>query len=166
MKISPSIFGWQPPKFVSGTDEVLLDYWVTMRDEPEDQGLRHQSVINHYRTWIDRGEHWAFEGSVNLFKYNDPLAKWTEINSKRGDLVTLWRRRDKDAFKDTAGNIVPFKFRIIIPIWIEAKGFPDRLILKFESQQPVDIDKQTIATLITESGTEIITETGTQNIRL
>lgn len=161
MSVNQSIFGIEAPKFDSSGTEVLLDYAVVLRDEPEHEEILFQSVLNNHRTWYDKGDHYTFEVMINLFKYADPLAKFNEIYTHLNSLVTLWRRRDRDAFKDSSGDVVYFELTEITPVWIDSYIKPDQLILLFESTDYVDISKSSIATLVDDLGISLIDDLGT-----
>lgn len=142
--INESIFGIEAPKFMDGSTEVLLDYAVVLRDEPEYGRQVLQSVIDGHRARKNQHYHWAFEVMINLLKYDEPKDKFDEIHLHKNALVTLWRTRDHDSFKNSSGTVVKFKFYEIIPTWIDSPIYPDRLILKFSSQDPIDISKNTV----------------------
>jgi hypothetical protein len=146
MMMQDSIFGINPPKFKRGTTTVMINYWVTTKDEPESFVIRHQSDINKHReydyfTSSAIEDHWVFEGIINLGKYTYPASKYNEINAHKRQLVQLWRHADGDYFKNTAGSTVYFLLKEIIPFCFDKPGFPDRLLLKFESQDFVDVSK-------------------------
>lgn len=154
--VNQSIFGIEAPKFDNNGTEVLLDYAVVLKDEPEFEGTMHQSIYTGHRWWIDKGEHWRFDVMIHLFKYTDPQTKFDSIIACKNALVTLWPRRDRDPFKDSTGTVVKFKLLEVNKAWIDSAIYPDKLILKFESQDYIDISKQTYATLIDDLGTSLM----------
>ncbi len=147
MTINPSIFGVLAPKIAYGSNNILYDYVTVIRDEPEWDGAIRESAINSTRNLISNGDHWAFDVMINLFKYADPLTKFTQINAARYQEVTLWRRRDRDPFKDSSGTIVKFFITEIIPVYLDRWDKPDQLIIKHISKKYVDISKSTLSTL-------------------
>lgn len=145
--LQDSVFGKLAPKFFRSSTTVLLDYWMTTKDEPETIMITHESDINKHReydyfTTAPTQDHWLFEGIVNLGKYTDPASKFNEIFAHKRQLVQLWRRRDGDYFKNSSDAMVLFLLKEIIPFRFDKPGFSDRLLLKFESQDFVDISKQ------------------------
>lgn len=146
--VHPSIFGVLAPKISYGSNNILYDYVNILRDEPEWYGTIRESAINSTRNMLSNGDHWAFDIIMNLFKYADPLAKFTQVNGARFQEVTLWRRRDRDAFKDSSGTIVKFFVTEIIPVYLDTPEYPDRLIIKHVSKKYVDISQSTVATVV------------------
>lgn len=144
--LKDSIWGINPPKFKRGSTTVMINYWITTKDEPESMMITHESDINKHReydyfTVNPIEDHWLFEGIINLGKYTYPASKYNEINAHKRQLVQLWRHADGDYFKNTNGDTILFLLKDIIPFRFEKPGFPDRLLLKFESQDFVDISK-------------------------
>lgn len=160
MNVNQSIFGIEAPKFAVNNTDILLDYAVVLTDAADHDEIIHQSIITNHRSWINKGCHWQFKVMINLFKYPDPLSKFNQIYNCLNVLGTLWRRRDRDCFKDSSGSIVLFELTEIIPTWIDSADKPDRLILLFESTDYVDISKSTVATLIDDLGTELMDDLG------
>lgn len=163
------MFGILPPKFKRGTTSVVINYWVTTRDEPESMFITHESDINKHReydffTTSKIQDHWLFEGIINIGKYSYPYSKYNEINAHKRELVQLWRHADGDYFKNTNGDIVYFFLKELIPFHFDKPGFPDRLLLKFESQDFVDVSKALPSGIIPQPEEIVVDETIVVNI--
>jgi hypothetical protein len=161
------IFGISAPKFVySGTD-ILLDYVTYEKSEPDYRYIELEEEIgtvgNRYS--FRRGSHWDVELKMYLYQYEETAeAKYLEIMACEGLTGTFYLHRDKDPFKDSAGVVVPFLLREIIPSHFDSLDWHDLLTLKFESTRFVDRTKSTIATIVNADGfTPIINPDG-QNI--
>jgi hypothetical protein len=144
MSLPNSIFGVDHPSFVKDAATVDLEHFEVTKDEPEDFSKKHQSVLTGKRTYVDKGEHWIFEGILNLWKYADPLTKYNEIWAYRKAVVDkLYRRSDNEAIKDVDDNFVTFKLTQIVPLNLDGPEMADRLFLSFESVDFIDISKST-----------------------
>jgi hypothetical protein len=145
MSLPNSIFGIDHPSFVKDAATVDLEHFEVTRDEPEDFSKKHQSVLTGKRTYVDKGEHWIFEGILNLFKYEaNALTKYNEIWGYRKAIIDkLYRRSDNEAIKDVDNNFVSFKLVHIVPMHVDGPEMADRLLLRFESVDFVDISKST-----------------------
>lgn len=138
--MNKSIFGEQAPKFVYNLGslnqtEVLLDYWLPLRDEPEEREIVNESSLESVRTIIDRGDFWTYEGRINLFKYESITAirsKFEEIYQFNKKAVTLWKHRDGQPFKDKNGNNVLFYMKVI-PKNLQTLDYKDILMVSFRS---------------------------------
>lgn len=140
-----SIFGNGAPKFVANfglTDEatVLLDYWVTDKNEMQSKETIIESELTAERVILPRGEYLNFSGTINLFKYGTMPAirsKFEEIYQYNKTEVVLFAHRDGVAFKDSDGNEVLF-FLNITPKYLASTDFRDLLIIEFRSLTAVD----------------------------
>lgn len=144
MNPAQSIFGIEAPKFVYSAQTVLLDYASVIKDEPQFDRITKESIITGHRARVNQHYHWSFEVMINLFKYTDPKVKFDEIYAHKNNLVTLYRRHDNDCFRNDDDEVVLFKLSEIIPTWIDSPIFPDQLLLKFVSADPVNISKCTV----------------------
>lgn len=134
MAVKESIFGIEAPKFVDAeSNEVLLDYFVILKDEPDFGTIKHQSIINRHREWVDRGDHWIFEGLIHLFKYENPEQKYLELHSYYKQNVILYKRRDSLPYSNSDGDAAYFRIDKLEPINLKASGLPDVLLLSFVS---------------------------------
>lgn len=152
-----SIFGVSAPKYVydpSGTPvTVLLDHLTVEEEWADDQDLEQTSVINGFRSWIQKGDYSSFNFVINLFKYDDPRAKYEEIKVHNRKLVTLYPHRDNSSLSIICRlHIKPF--RLDASQW----GMFDKLLLSFKSQGYVDLSNG--ATPIIDSGDIIMTGGG------
>ncbi|MBS4034407.1 MAG: hypothetical protein KGZ85_08090 [Ignavibacterium sp.] len=139
MAAKDSIFGIQAPKFVDDeSNEVLLNYFVVLKDEKDFGTIEHQSIINRHREWVDKGDHWIFEGLIHLFKYDDPEAKYLELQNYYKQNVRLYKRRDGSFYLNN--NLDPVYFRLdkLEPIVLTSKNAPDGLLISFVSIEPVN----------------------------
>ena len=139
--VTESIFGSLSPKFVydlGGANEatVFIHYWVPTKDEPETRKeIIHDSELEADRNIIPLGDYWAFEGYINLLKYPDLASrrsKFEEIYAYNKKVVTLWKHRDGQPFKDSAGNNVLFYLNAT-PKNFGTLDYRDVLILQFRS---------------------------------
>lgn len=155
MMPSASAFGKLSPKFEESGTEVELNHIIVLQNEPEDLDIEQMSVVNYYRDWVSRGEHWIFSLRMNLFAYPDPRAKFNEIMAYQRTVIDrLWMHRDRDCFKDTLGNDAAFRLTIR-PSWLESPNYYDILFLTFRSQKVIDISKSVIATPVSDLDVEV-----------
>lgn len=143
MNLNESIFGIEAPKFIDAeSNEILLDYFVVLKDEKDLGTIIHPSIINRHREWIDKGDHWIFEGLIHLFKYDDPEEKYLELKNYYKQNVILYKRRDGFPFFNAEEEDAYFRIDKLEPIFLNASGFPDVLFISFlsvETAFPVTI---------------------------
>lgn len=143
--MSTSIFGNSAPKFIAdfgGTGEatVLLNCWLTNKDEPVVKELIIESELTAERSIISRGEYWLFSGTVNLFKYGslaEIRAKFEEIYAWNKTNVVLYKHRDGEPYKDSGGSEVLF-YMTVMPKNLMTLDFKDLLVIEFRSLSGVD----------------------------
>jgi len=159
-----SIFGDNEPKIVTLSDVTInLDKTLIVKDEPDYRRIRQEDVVSSAGIIYNntRGMHWLFWVTIHLFKYStDHGDKFDALYDTLNKNVTLHRHRDKDSFKDSNGNVVPFYFAEIVPFYFDSPNYRDVLLLKFESTAFVDLQSTTFTTLIAEDETPITTEDG------
>lgn len=156
------IFGTAAPKFVfdnggSGEATILLDYARITKDEPDPRVIRHESIVDGHRVYVEKGKYWLFEVELNLFKYSDPLGKYNNIKAFEGEQVTLWRHRDGEQFKKAGGSDCLFRIMEVTAFAIENVQFRDRLLIKFES---VDFVDEAGSTVIVPQATDVTVLSG------
>jgi hypothetical protein len=155
-----SIFGEYAPKFISGVNEVELDYWYTITDGPtEDSVIIHESKLTAKRSFISRPAQWEFIGTVNLFKYANPRTKFDELYTYHNKVVTLYKHRDGSAFS-YGGTAIQFRLEVI-PKNLRTLDYRDVVVLRFTSLYGFDyrsgmiiLDQNNIA-ILDESGKAI-----------
>jgi hypothetical protein len=134
---SSSIFGNQAPMFEKNGVRVPLLYAIFNLDEPENLQRRHQSVLTGHRSYRDKGRHWIYEVTLNLYKYQDTeliLAKFEELWSYRKAVVDkFWKHKDYEAQQDQYGSFIEYKLDQIIPIYLSTPTYPDQVIVRFKS---------------------------------
>lgn len=142
------LFGTEAPKFINdpaGTpEEVLLDYSVVIKDEPEEDRIVHQSIFTGHREFILRGKYWIFEIKVHLFKYDDPIGKYNEIKQFEGMNVRLYRHQDGDYIKQPDGSEASFFIESIDESYYQTADYKDLLFIRFVSNNYVDLSKEFI----------------------
>lgn len=151
--MNESIFGSTAPKFVfdlGGSNEktVILDYWVPITDEPDDdRDILQESELEADRDILNRGNFWTFEGRVNLYKYKIPnliRSKFEEIYQYNKKKVVLWKHRDGIQFKDKDGNNILWYVNVT-PKNLYTLDYRDILFIKFRSLKEVNYsDNSTI----------------------
>jgi hypothetical protein len=134
---SSSIFGNQAPMFEKNGVRVPLLYAIFNLDEPENLQRRHQSVLTGHRSYRDKGRHWIYEVTLNLYKYQDTeliQAKFEELWSYRKAVVDkFWKHKDYEAQQDQYGSFIEYKLDQIIPIYLSTPTYPDQVIVRFKS---------------------------------
>lgn len=136
-----SFFGVEAPKFILNDVEYLLDYWVTLKDEPQSMILQQESIITKHREWINLGDHWIFKGELYLWKYTSTEAKqlYQNLQACVNQNVVLYRRRDGQAFKDENDTAIKFRLDSIEHSYIKQGRFRDSIILTFISSDVVSL---------------------------
>lgn len=146
MTLSNSFFGIAAPKFVHSSTTYLLDHVVILKDEPETEFIRHESIINRHREWVPKGTHWIYQVNLLLFKYADPSAKYAELKAlERANVSQLFRRRDGAPIKDASNADVEFRIDSINETYIDRYDYPDVLTITFKSVDYVEMEKSAIA---------------------
>lgn len=142
-----SIFGIQAPQFESGSETILLDHVVLSKDNDswDYDDILHESVFNRYRVWTDMGDHFTFRLLMYLFKYDNPQAKYEQLKTYHRTLVKLYRRRDANPFRNSAGDIVLFRFDKMVEGFLHDVKYPDILTLEFVSQDVIDFSKTLVS---------------------
>lgn len=140
-----SIFGVAAPQFecdsvIHELDYVVVDSFIEQWDK---KSIQHESIRNRHRKWTEKGIHFTFGITMNLYKYGEEAAqKYTELKSCYRQLVKLWRRRDGEPFMSVDDVVVLFRFNKLVPFYRpEIPNKPDILHLEFVSQDPVDVSK-------------------------
>lgn len=135
-----SIFGTQPPKFIANFGmeteaEVLLDHWLTNKDEADSKETIIESELSCDRQIIPRGDNWIFSGTVNLFKYGtraEITNKFEEIYAYNREEVVLYRHRDGTPLKDDSGNEV-LCYMTVVPKHYASLLYYDLLVVEFRT---------------------------------
>lgn len=162
------IFGIAAGKFTNTaeTATVLFVYDVLSPSWTVPREIENESVINAHREWTDIGsgyDHAEFSVLVHIFKEADPAAKFTEIYAYNHSDVYFYPHADKDALQDSAGAKVKFHITQIEPFCLEEPWY-DVLRVIFKSKDPVDLIKNITGVLLSEDGTPITSEGGTEII--
>lgn len=133
------IFGIQAPKMIvnidTTQDEVLLDYAVVLKNEPELDTFEVKSVRTGKRVLTNAGKHWIFQVKIHLWKYADPKAKYLELKSYEGTEVILYRHSDGGPIYDTYNNQGVFILQSLDESITDEKNKFDVLILTFWSKE-------------------------------
>lgn len=132
-----SIFGTSHPKIIvnidTTLDEVLLQYAVVLKDEPELDSYEVRAVRTGKRVFTNAGKHWIFQVKIHLWKYADPIAKYLELKSYEGTEVLLYRHSDGDPIYDTYWNEGRFFIQSVNESITDEKNKYDVLTLTFRS---------------------------------
>lgn len=156
------IHGVLAPKFIGNIDttqdEVLLDYWVTLKDEPEPKTYGVKAVRTGKRVFTNVGKHWIFQGRVHLWKYADPIAKYLELKSHEGKAVHLYRFRDGETFKNADDEIVPFIITSIKEFYLGNKNELDSVDITFRSTDFITTPVIQVAPVIPTALTKLFAE--------
>lgn len=156
------IFGTAAPKFIfdnGGGSEttVLLDHAVIIKDEPEVDTLTIRSPLSGHKFNFWRGKYWYFDVNINLYKYSDPLSKYSNLKAFEGQNVSLWRHRDGEPFKKSGGADCLFLLKEVTAFAIEDVEYRDRVVLRFES---IDYVNEAGSTVIVPQATDITVISG------
>ena len=136
-----SLFGENAPKYISSGTTVDLTYFRVTKDEPEYFEEMDQSKVSGDRVWIRNKYHWVFEGVYHLDKETNPYTKYQVFVSDLNTNVTLYRHNDGIAFKDSDGDLMPFRLVRVDPFYIQDDRDYDAVLLRFVSTGFVDISK-------------------------
>ncbi len=123
---------------------VELSNFLITRDEPQEEGFFHESVINGHREWVSKGMHWELEIRSNIFKEGSEAAvraKFKEIHSCLYQPVWVYKHFDGlNLFRDSNGKPVSFIMDIFQPAFVTQVNFEDYLILGLKSTEYVDLN--------------------------
>lgn len=134
------IFGGLAPKFQVSSTDILLDFAVIEKDEPDYKNVMHESELDRTRNFITRPAHHVFEVVVHLHKYADPKAKYDEIMAQLTvQTCKVWRHRDYQPFQTPAGADALFVLIEAQPFYITTSDYADGLRLKFISVDTIAI---------------------------
>ncbi len=133
------LFGVEAPKIIvnidTTQDEVLLDYSVILKDEPELDTYGVKAVRTGKQVFTNAGKHWIFEVKIHLWKYGDPKAKYLELKSYEGTDVYLKRHSDSGYIYDTYDNKGVFILLSVNESYTDEVNKYDVLILTFRSKK-------------------------------
>jgi len=139
------IFGTSVPKIklaVSPSTIYTLNYAKILKDEPDNEYLVHQSVINGHKEFILKGTHWSFEVGINLFKESNPGTAYSGYAALLGKKFYLYRHSSLNvAIQDSSGTDVPFMLYEKQESYYQTTDFKDYLILKFQSCDYVSLEQ-------------------------
>lgn len=144
------IFGSEAPKFIydpAGANiEILLDYVVIEKDEPEDDLLIHQSIFTGHREFILKGQYWIVELKLHLYKLGitDGTAFYNTIKLYEGMKIRFYRHRNGDYLKDSTGAEVEMFLEYVNESYYDTVNYPDYLLLRFKSTKYVDLSQGVI----------------------
>ncbi len=141
------LFGSEAPKFIydptGSNTEVLLDYVVIEKDEPEEDFLMHQSIFTGHREFILKGKYWVVEMKIHVYKlgYTDGLAYYNTLKSYEGAKLRFHRHRDGDYLKDSNGAEVEMFLEYVNESYYNTVNYPDFVLLRFKSTKYVDLSQ-------------------------
>lgn len=148
------IFGSSAPKFIydpTGSPvQILLDYVVIQKDEPQEDFIIHESKFTRHREFILKGKYWIIEMKMHLFKIAENIdlttAKnfYNNIKPYEGSEVRYYRHRDGDYLKDKNGNEVKMFLESVNESYYDTTDFKDLLYLKFKSTKYVDLARSVL----------------------
>lgn len=148
------IFGSSAPKFIyepaGDAVEILLDYVVIQKDEPQEDFIIHQSVFTGHREFILKGKYWIIEMKMHLFKlleatdYATVMEYYSKLKNYQGAEVRYYRHRDGDYLKDKNGNEVKMFLESVNESYYDTTDFKDLLYLKFKSTKYVDLARSVL----------------------
>ncbi len=140
------IFGNEAPKIIydpTGTPvEILLDYVVIEKDEPEEDFLIHQSIFTGHREFILKGKYWVVEMKLHVYKLGVEagLEYYNTLKQYSNNLFRYFRHRDGDYLKDSTGaEIEMFLEYINESYYSDVAEYPDYLLLRFRSTKYIDL---------------------------
>ena len=160
------LFGYQNLKFISGANTVELNYVIPEAPGTDNRIIEHESIINTFRSWTNKTDDDHIEVSIliHLFKYANPVSKFTELMSYNHSLVdALFYDINRLPFQDAESNTVRFFIWQIQPLFLfSPKGY-DALRITFRSETPVKLDLSTEpitgGKVLTDTPGNIITDT-------
>lgn len=143
------IFGVQTPKIIvnidTTQDEVLLDYSVILKDEPELDSYGVKAVRTGKQVFTNAGKHWIFEVKIHLWKYADPKAKYLELKSYEGTKVYLYRHADGEPICDDNRNPSKFLIESVNESYIDEFNLYDVLTISLRS---IDVVNSNLLTTV------------------
>lgn len=160
-----SMFGTLFPKFIANPfttrDEILLNYAVVLKDEPDPRNYNVEAVRTGKRVFTNEGKHWIFQVKIYLWKYADPETKYLELKGFEGTEVELFRHSDGEPFYSTNGLVCPFNLISVNESYTDPHNKYDVLILTFLSSasasnelvNPIDIDASYLMDAVESGGT-------------
>lgn len=128
------LFGQTAPKFVVGTNTLLLDYVKIEKDAPVLDMIEQESVITGKRDFIIKGKHWDFELVQHLWKVGSTKTYYETVKSTyEGAIGSLYRHRDAPPFTEQ------FILYSVEEYYLEQFKKQDILVYKFKSIDYVNI---------------------------
>jgi hypothetical protein len=136
-----AIFGTGVPKILtSASVEISLPCSKYLKNGPRFDNVIHENVVSGIRVFLHKGYRWEIELLIHLYKYADPAATFTALNTALYDEVTFWRHSDWDPICNSVGATVPFWLEKITPFYLETVTYKDALKLEFVSLGYVDLN--------------------------
>jgi len=141
-----AINGTLAPKFIynyysESPVTVNLDYAFGTETKYGTSYIEHVSALTLEKDSFKQGTHVDFICHLNLFKYADPKAKLSTLETYKGQKVVLYEHRDGFFFfKDLLGNPALFLLEEIEPYHLENVTYKDAVKLTFKSMNKVVIN--------------------------
>jgi len=130
-----SIFGDSYPKcYITSGSDILLENSLLEADYVVPQTLEHVSVLNgniNYVTLDDRSE---MNLTVYLYKYDDPVEKFAEIKTIKGQEVVFYPHADGEPLKDRIGGVALMYVEEIKPFYLFQTTYYDALKISLKSK--------------------------------
>ena len=129
-----SIFGRSYPKFTLYNTTVLLEHAKVEVNYIQDI-IEHKSVLNSCISKIAMGQYAEVTITLNLFKYDNPQAKFTELLAYKNKVVTqFFQYGDGNPFYAQKTN-TPCTFYIsqVTPKYLMQYQYPDIVEIKMKS---------------------------------
>lgn len=140
MSIAESIFGIEAPAFEADSTKIELNHIIVLSETFDDGLIEHESIINGFREWDNKGDHYEIELQMFLYKYASPKTTYLLLKNYHRTLVDkFYRRGDGQAFRNSSDEFIQFRFDQMIPDIIESNGeYLDILKLRFISADPLE----------------------------
>ena len=135
-------WGTGAPKFEDQQGNIiLLDKAKVLQNEPVYHYLEQPSVINGFINHIHKGYWWLYVVRIHVFKYDESIKKTNELLPYLGKDVYLYRHREADPFKNSAGEKLLFRIQEVTTDHLDTPDFRDIIDIKFKSTNYVDVSK-------------------------
>lgn len=159
------IFGTTNPKFVSGANTVDLEYSHLDPAFLIPAEIMHESVFTGFRSFANSNDFARFGVMIFLWKYQNPVTKFEELQTYKNQLVHFYPHSDGQAIWAAEGGKAEFYIRSVDGYYLKDIVDYAVCIITFEAMEHVNLEEVQVVitteggiTLTTEGGDELIIE--------
>lgn len=131
------VFGETISKIISGESEIILDHSILDPQWIQAQTILFESVLTKERSYANDRHLSEFKVFVNLFKYDDPIAKALEIEALRNTDIYFYPHSDGDAMKNLYDEEVEYNVTNIEYYPLSVLASEDVCVITLSPIQPI-----------------------------